>query len=193
MADLGMVGFGVLASRVDRRSAAARSHVELVLAGGVDGGHAGAGPARRRCRGLRSLLLGVSAAGGGGLYTLLTADMMARVDPARVSAAGGLTAAAQSLVYVVLNPIVGRWIDRVPLVRRTARLARCAGPSGGTLVVRRPLAQRSGGHASTVTGSPVVISPGASGMPFIPNQTLPSLSRNAASVRNGSTPRSAVR
>jgi NADH:ubiquinone oxidoreductase subunit H len=57
-------------------------------------------------------LLGVAGAGGGALYTLLTADMMARVDPARVSMAGGLTAAAQSLVYVVMNPIVGRWIDR---------------------------------------------------------------------------------
>jgi hypothetical protein len=57
------------------------------------------------------LLVGLGAAGGGGLYTLLTADMMSRIDPARVSAAGGLTAAAQSLVYIVLNPVVGRWID----------------------------------------------------------------------------------
>jgi hypothetical protein len=37
--------------------------------------------------------------------------MMSRIDPARASTAGGLTAAAQSLVYIVLNPIVGRWID----------------------------------------------------------------------------------
>jgi NADH:ubiquinone oxidoreductase subunit H len=58
------------------------------------------------------VLFGVAAAGSGGLYTLLTADMMARIDPSRVSMAGGLTAAAQSLVYVVLNPVVGRWIDR---------------------------------------------------------------------------------
>ena len=58
------------------------------------------------------ILLGVSGAGAGALYTLLTADMMARIHPARVSMAGGLTAAAQSLVYVVMNPIVGRWIDR---------------------------------------------------------------------------------
>jgi hypothetical protein len=58
------------------------------------------------------LVMGVSAAGGGGLYTLLTADMMSRIDPRRVSAAGGLTAAAQSLVYVALNPLVGRSIDR---------------------------------------------------------------------------------
>lgn len=112
MSDMGMVGFGALASRLDRavRPGARRSHVELVLAAAamtsmlvlvphVDG----TWPA--------VLLVGFAAAGAGGLYTLLTADMMARIDPARVSAAGGLTAAAQSLVYVVLNPVVGRWID----------------------------------------------------------------------------------
>ncbi len=111
MADAGMVGFGVLASRRDRRSPAQRSHVGLVLAAAtmeaamvlVPQVHA-VWPA--------VIVLGVSAAGGGGLYTLLTADMMARIDPSRVSMAGGLTAAAQSLVYVVMNPVVGRWIDR---------------------------------------------------------------------------------
>ena len=109
--DLGMVGFGALASRLDRRSAAPRSHVELVL---VAAAMASALMLVPQVRGSWSavLLLGVAAAGAGGLYTLLTADMMARIDPARVSMAGGLTAAAQSLVYVVMNPVVGRWIDR---------------------------------------------------------------------------------
>jgi ACS family hexuronate transporter-like MFS transporter len=112
MADLGMVGFGALASRMERRarSGERRSHVELVLAAAamettlVLVPHVqGTWPA--------VLFVGLSAMGGGGLYTLLTADMMSRIDPARVSAAGGLTAAAQSLVYVALNPVVGRWID----------------------------------------------------------------------------------
>lgn len=111
MADAGMVGFGLLASRRDRRFAVQRSHVGLVLlAASMEASLAlvpridAAWPA--------VFVLGVSAAGGGGLYTLLTSDMMARVDPRRVSTAGGLTAAAQSLCYVVLNPLVGRWIDR---------------------------------------------------------------------------------
>jgi ACS family hexuronate transporter-like MFS transporter len=112
MADLGMVGFGLLASRMDARvrPGVRRSHVELVLAAAameatlvvvphVPGTWASV------------FVIGLSAAGGGGLYTLLTADMMSRIDPARVSAAGGLTAAAQSLVYVALNPVVGHWID----------------------------------------------------------------------------------
>ena len=111
MADLGMVGFGLLASRRDRASSSPRSHVGLVLAAaaleatlGLAPLVAGTWPAL--------LVLGLSAAGGGGLYTLLTSDMMSRVDPRRASASGGLTAAAQSLVYVALNPLVGRAIDR---------------------------------------------------------------------------------
>jgi ACS family hexuronate transporter-like MFS transporter len=111
MADLGMVGFGLLATRFDRRSSVPRSHVTLVLAAAAMESLMLLVP---RVAGPWSavLLLGISSAGGGGLYTLLTADMMARVNPGLVSTAGGLTAAAQSLVYVVLNPIVGRWIDR---------------------------------------------------------------------------------
>ena len=112
MADLGMLGFGMLASQRDRRAVGGpRSHVELVLvAAAMESGLALAPQLRDTWAAV--LLIGVAAAGGGGLYTVLTADMMARIDPARVSTAGGLTAAAQSLVYVVLNPVVGRWVDR---------------------------------------------------------------------------------
>jgi hypothetical protein len=55
----------------------------------------------------------ISSAGVGALYTRLTADMLARVAPTRVSTAGGVTAAAQSVVYVAVNPLVGRLYDRV--------------------------------------------------------------------------------
>ncbi len=110
-ADLGMVGFGLLASRLDRRSLHARGEYgPLVLLAALlettlvlvpyAPGHLAA-----------VAMIAVASAGGGGLYTLATADMMARVDPARVAMAGGLTAAAQSLTYVVMNPIVGRSID----------------------------------------------------------------------------------
>jgi NADH:ubiquinone oxidoreductase subunit H len=56
-------------------------------------------------------LAAMCLAGGGGIFALLTADMLARVSPALVSTAGGLTAAAQSLAYVVANPLVGRAVD----------------------------------------------------------------------------------
>ncbi|HEV8321081.1 MAG TPA: MFS transporter [Myxococcota bacterium] len=57
------------------------------------------------------VLSGVAMAGGGGLFALLTADMLARVPPGAVSAAGGVTAAAQSLAYIIANPLIGRFVD----------------------------------------------------------------------------------
>lgn len=58
------------------------------------------------------LFISLSMAGGGGLYAIVTSDMMARVPPGAVSTAGGITAAAQSLTYIILNPLIGRFLDR---------------------------------------------------------------------------------
>jgi ACS family hexuronate transporter-like MFS transporter len=117
MGDLGMIGFGALASWMDRRHArtdarSRRSHLELVLLAALLEASLALVP-RVREPSHATIVVGLAAAGGGGLYTLLTADMMSRIDPGRVSVAGGLTAAAQSLVYVVCNPLVGRWVDRM--------------------------------------------------------------------------------
>lgn len=49
--------------------------------------------------------------GVGALYGRLTADMSAQIPPEYVSTAGGFAAAAQSLVYIVANPLVGRLTD----------------------------------------------------------------------------------
>ncbi len=57
------------------------------------------------------LLASVSLSGGGGLYALATTEMMARVPSSQVSAAGGLTAAAQSLAYIVASPLIGRSVQ----------------------------------------------------------------------------------
>jgi ACS family hexuronate transporter-like MFS transporter len=56
-------------------------------------------------------LLGVSLAGGGGVFAILTSDMMTRVPKNAVSTAGGITAAAQSLAYIACNPLVGRGVE----------------------------------------------------------------------------------
>ena len=53
-----------------------------------------------------------AAGGGGGTFVLVTSDLMSRVPISRTSAAGGLTAAAQSLAHIVASPLVGMTIDR---------------------------------------------------------------------------------
>lgn len=58
------------------------------------------------------LVAGAAMAGGAGMYVLATADLLARVAPTRTSSASGLCAAAQSLMHVVVNPLMGRWLDR---------------------------------------------------------------------------------
>jgi MFS transporter, ACS family, hexuronate transporter len=57
--------------------------------------------------GAAMLVMSLSMAGGGGLYAMTTTDMMGRVPPAVVSTAGGICAAAQSLTYIVANPLIG--------------------------------------------------------------------------------------
>ena len=110
MADAGMVGFGALAGLRDRARGPGRSHVGLVLLAAAMASLLTVVSLVENAS-AATFVLGLAAAGAGGMYTLLTADMLSRVNPARVSAASGLTAAAQSLTYVVLNPIVGRWVD----------------------------------------------------------------------------------
>src|SRR5262249_44506589 len=50
--------------------------------------------------------------GGGGLFALLTGDMLARVPAKIVSRAGGMTAASQSLAYIIASPLIGWSVDR---------------------------------------------------------------------------------
>lgn len=57
-------------------------------------------------------LASVALAGGGALYTLVTADMMARMPRECVSFAGGIMAGAQSLALIVSSPLIGWSVDR---------------------------------------------------------------------------------
>jgi ACS family hexuronate transporter-like MFS transporter len=111
LADVGMVGAGWLRDRLGARTTDARSQSALaIVAGALVLCMALAASARHPWASV--LLMGLGVLGAGALYTLLTADMIARVSPSQVSAAAGLTAAAQSMTYVVLSPLVGRWVDR---------------------------------------------------------------------------------
>ncbi len=112
--DLGAVGLAALAARRPSprgpslhlllAALAASALVLLPLASRL-------GPPGNGGAWIATCVAGVAMFGGGGVYSLLTADMLARVPAKRVSVAGGLTAAAQSLAHVVGAPLIGRSID----------------------------------------------------------------------------------
>jgi ACS family hexuronate transporter-like MFS transporter len=54
----------------------------------------------------------LALAGGGAVYTLVTADMLGRMPPRSVSSAAGVLAGAQSLALIVSGPLIGRAVDR---------------------------------------------------------------------------------
>jgi ACS family hexuronate transporter-like MFS transporter len=110
MADIGMVGAGWITDRA-AGSSPQNARAKVALGAGALAASMALAPLVRGAS-ASAMIVGVAAMGAGALYTILTADMMARVDPGHVSTAGGLTAAAQSLSYVVLSPMVGRWVDR---------------------------------------------------------------------------------
>jgi ACS family hexuronate transporter-like MFS transporter len=112
--DLGSVGFGALASRFERTAAGVpvhTSHRGLVAIAGLACASMTLMPLARDVWPTVAIA-SLAAAGGGGLYALLTADMLGRVSPSRVSMTGGLTAAAQSLAYVAASPLIGVSVDR---------------------------------------------------------------------------------
>lgn len=103
--DAGAVGFGVAATRLGGASPALVGVAAVLAAALVGVPQAGSAEAA-------TVVTSVAMAGGGGLYALLTSDLMARIDPRYVARAGGLTASAQSLAYIVANPLVGAAVDR---------------------------------------------------------------------------------
>jgi MFS transporter, ACS family, hexuronate transporter len=103
--DLGAVAFGALASRREKKLHHA-SHKDLVAIAALAAASLAAMPL---APGPWSAVLLASLAmiGGGGVFALVAGDMLSRVSPSRVSMAGGMTAAAQSLAYVIANPLIG--------------------------------------------------------------------------------------
>jgi predicted MFS family arabinose efflux permease len=108
--DLGALLFGDLATRHGRKSDDS-PRVIFTVAMIVTAAFASLAPFAKtpwQAMGITAMAL----AGGGGLFAMLTHDMLARVSPAAISLAGGCTAAAQSLAYVVANPLIGRAVER---------------------------------------------------------------------------------
>jgi len=109
--DAGALVFGYSASWIERRRTRARGHWDLVVVAALLESSLVLVPLVHRPVPLM-LLVGASMAGGAGMYVVATADLLARVDPRRTSSASGLCAAAQSLMHIVVNPVMGRWLDR---------------------------------------------------------------------------------
>jgi ACS family hexuronate transporter-like MFS transporter len=53
------------------------------------------------------VIIAIAVAGSGGLYSMCTSDLLARMPPECVSTAGGIVAGAQSIALIALGPIVG--------------------------------------------------------------------------------------
>ena len=109
--DLGAVGFGWLGSRRDRAFEGQRSHIAYVLVAAVLATALALVPLATTPLAAVSLG-GLAMIGGGGLYALPTADMLARVAPTVASRAGGCTAAAQSAAHILFGVAIGGLVGR---------------------------------------------------------------------------------
>lgn len=108
--DVGAVTFGFLAARHARLHGAGRSPIALAAVALAMTAAIGALPL---CPGPweATMLFGLVLAGGGGLFAILTADLVTGVGPQLAASAGGLTAASQSIAYVIASPLIGRSAD----------------------------------------------------------------------------------
>lgn len=108
--DVGAVTFGFLAARHARAHGPERSPVALA---GIALAMSASIAALQLCPGAweATILFGIVLAGGGGLFAILTADLMTGVGPGLAASAGGITAAAQSIAYIVASPLIGRAAD----------------------------------------------------------------------------------
>ena len=108
--DIGAVAFGHLAS-VHARKHGASSPPLLLLAIAATLASTFAGIALCTTPTQVVWVAGIAMAGGAGLFAIVTADMIGRVGPALTATAGGVTASAQSIMYVIANPLIGAGVD----------------------------------------------------------------------------------
>ena len=76
------------------------------------------------------MVFGAAVAGGGALYTLVTADMLARMPPGAVAASSGFLVGSQSLAGVIMGPIVGAAIDHFQSYSQVAVFIGCGRSQG---------------------------------------------------------------
>jgi hypothetical protein len=57
------------------------------------------------------LIASVAMAGAGGLYTLATNDMLSQAPTGKVAPTSSFTTLTQSLIYIVVSPVIGRVVE----------------------------------------------------------------------------------
>ena len=57
------------------------------------------------------LIASVAMAGAGGLYTLATNDMLSQAPTGKVASTSSFTTLTQSLMYIVIGPVIGRFVE----------------------------------------------------------------------------------
>ena len=60
-----------------------------------------------------TVLMGVAMGGSGAVYTLVTADLLARMPAGSTSFAAGILSCAQSVALLVSGPLIGRSVDQL--------------------------------------------------------------------------------
>ena len=111
MFGLGSMGFGELRARSTRTRASTRPPRGLVAAAGLLCTLFAVVPFMNGpwpC----ILIASLSMAGAGGLYSLATSDMLAHAGRGTIPATTGLTTFTQSLVYILVSPIIGNVVVR---------------------------------------------------------------------------------
>ncbi len=109
--DLGSIGFGWIASTRERPGQPPRTQNDLLLVATLLAALLALAPLAGSANAAIAIFA-ASALGGGGVYVIVTADMLARVPLDKTSSAGGMAAAAQSLAHIAASPLVGAAIDR---------------------------------------------------------------------------------
>ncbi len=114
--DLGSVGFGAIAGLIERRRRKKGRKIDAphrgpMLAAAILSLVVAAAP-RVGSPVTATALLGIGLIGVGGLFALLTADLMARVPKEHASLGAGIAAMAQSIAYVISSPILGEVVMR---------------------------------------------------------------------------------
>jgi hypothetical protein len=57
------------------------------------------------------LLASLAMAGAGGLYTLATNDMLSQAPTGKVASTSSFTTLTQSLIYIIVSPVIGRMVE----------------------------------------------------------------------------------